>query len=71
MIAGMWRGWTNAENGALYERVFRTVVVPELDGVKGCKQAYLFRRELGDEVEFIALTMFELPSAVQAFAGKP
>jgi hypothetical protein len=56
MIARMWRGWTKAGDAAGYEAVFNTVVLPHLHTVSGCKQAFLFRRELGDEVEFAVLT---------------
>jgi heme-degrading monooxygenase HmoA len=70
MIGRMWRGWTKPENADAYEQVFRTVVLPELNEVDGCKEAYLFRREVNDEVEFAVLTIFESLVAVQSFAGE-
>jgi heme-degrading monooxygenase HmoA len=70
MIARMWRGWTKPENAAGYERVFNTIVLPHLDGVEGYKEAFLFRRDVNDEVEFVVLTLFESIKAVKRFAGE-
>lgn len=70
MIARVWRGWTEHRNASAYEQVFRTRVLPELEAVARCSDAYLLRRELADEVEFLALTMFESLSAVRDFAGQ-
>jgi len=69
MIARMWRGWTKPEGAAGYEEVFNTIVLPHLHSVSGCKQAFLFRRELSDEVEFAVLTMFDSIEAIENFAG--
>jgi heme-degrading monooxygenase HmoA len=70
MIARMWRGWTKPGDAAGYEEVFNTIVLPHLHSVAGCKQAFLFRRELGDEVEFVVLTMFDSIEAIKHFAGE-
>jgi len=70
MIARTWRGWTKAEDAARYESVFRMIVLPHLDSVEGCKQAFLFRRAVNDEVEFFVLTLFESIDAVKRFAGE-
>ena len=70
MIARVWRGWTEHGNADGYEQVFSKVVLPELEAVAGLSDAYLFRRQLADEVEFVALTIFESLSAVRDFAGE-
>ena len=70
MIARVWRGWTEHRNANAYEQVFKTRVLVELEAVAGCSDVYLLRRELADEVEFLALTMFESLSAVRDFAGQ-
>ena len=70
MIARTWRGWTKPEDAAAYERVFKTIVLPHLDSLEGCKQALLFRRDVNDEVEFLVLTLFESIDAVKRFAGE-
>src|SRR5436853_5306756 len=70
MIARTWRGWTRLEDAARYESVFRTIVLPHLDNVEGCRQAFLFRRNVNDEVEFFVLTLFDSMDAVSRFAGE-
>jgi len=70
MIARTWRGWTRLEDAARYESVFRTIVLPHLDSVEGCRQAFLFRRDVNDEVEFFVLTLFDSMDAVRRFAGE-
>jgi heme-degrading monooxygenase HmoA len=70
MIARVWRGWTEHANANAYEQVFRTIVMPELEAVAGCRDAYLLRRESADEVEFLVMTMFESLSAIKDFAGQ-
>ncbi len=70
MIARVWRGWTEHGNANAYEQVFSKVVLPELEAVAGLSDAYLLRRQLATEVEFVALTIFESLSAVRDFAGE-
>ena len=53
MIGRIWRGWTTRENGKAYEEVFRTNVLPEINAVEGCRGAYLLRKDINDEVEFV------------------
>ena len=70
MIGRIWRGWTTRENGKAYEEIFRANILPEINGVEGCGGAYLLRTNVNDEVEFVALTLFESIEAVKAFAGE-
>jgi heme-degrading monooxygenase HmoA len=70
MFARMWRGWTTRGNSKAYEDVFRKVVLPEVNAVDGFKGAYLLRRDLNQETEFIVLTLFKSMKAVQEFAGE-
>ena len=70
MIARVWRGWTEPGSADAYEQVFKTIVSPELKAVAGCRDAYLLRRDSGDEVEFMVMTIFESLSAVKDFAGE-
>jgi heme-degrading monooxygenase HmoA len=70
MFARMWRGWTTRENSKAYEDVFREVVLTEVNAVDGFKGAYLLRRDINEETEFIVLTLFKSMKAVQEFAGE-
>ncbi len=71
MIGRLWHGWTTRANAGAYEALLRSEVLPGIHHrVPGYKGAYLFRRALGAEVEFVTLTLFESMDAVLAFAGK-
>jgi hypothetical protein len=43
--------------------------LPGIDSIDGFHGAYLLRRDAGDEVEFVTLTVFESLTAVRSFAG--
>jgi antibiotic biosynthesis monooxygenase (ABM) superfamily enzyme len=71
MIARIWHGWTNRENGPAYEKMLREEIFPaiaqrQIDGYHG---AELFVREDGEEIEFVTLLRFDSMKAVEAFAG--
>jgi hypothetical protein len=71
MITRLWRGWTTPENADEYERIVSTEVLPGIAArnVPGYHGAYLLRRDLGDEVEFATLMLFDSLDAVRAFGG--
>jgi antibiotic biosynthesis monooxygenase (ABM) superfamily enzyme len=71
VIARIWRGWTTPENANAYQRIVSQEVLPgiaarNLDGYHG---AYLLRRDLGGEVEFATILLFDTLEHVRAFAG--
>jgi hypothetical protein len=67
-----WRGWTTLENADAYRRVVSETVLPSIAarGLDGYHGAYLLRRELGDEVEFATVMLFDSLDDVRAFAGE-
>ena len=72
MITRIWRGWTTPENADAYQRIVSQEVLPgiqqrHLDGYHG---AYLLRRDLGGEVEFATIMLFDSLEHVRAFAGE-
>jgi heme-degrading monooxygenase HmoA len=69
VIARVWRGRTTRENAAAYEELLGTTILPGIDRVRGFRGAELFRRELGDEIEFMTVTRFDSIDAVREFAG--
>ena len=71
MIVRMWRGQAKAAKADAYERFVTTKVFAELPAIPGHRGAYLLKRpiEQGDEVEFIAVTLWESLAAVRGFAG--
>ena len=71
MIVRMWRGQAKAENADAYERFVTTKVFAELPAIAGHRGAYLLKRPIatGNEVEFIAVTLWESLAAIRGFAG--
>jgi heme-degrading monooxygenase HmoA len=69
MIAREWRAWTVPPNDAAYERHFREAVLPHLGEIPGCVGAHLLRREVGGEVELIAVTYYESLESIRALSG--
>ena len=69
MIARLWHGWTTHNNADAYENLLRSEVLPGIHRISGFKGAYLLRREAGDEIEFVIVTLFDSLDAVRAFAG--
>jgi len=70
MIVRMWRGQAKAANAAAYEHFVTTRVFAALPAIAGHRGAYLLKRPVGDEVEFIAVTLWESLDAIAKFAGE-
>jgi len=70
MISRVWHGWTKPEHADEYEEMLRTEMLPGIGRVPGYQGAYLLRRIVGDEVEFITITQFDDLEAVRRFAGE-
>jgi heme-degrading monooxygenase HmoA len=72
MISRIWHGWTTPENADLYESLLKSEVFVGIDArlIEGYRGIELFRRNVGDEVEFVTVMWFESLDAVRAFAGK-
>ncbi|HVP44172.1 MAG TPA: antibiotic biosynthesis monooxygenase [Terriglobales bacterium] len=69
MILRLWHGYTAPQNADAYERLLRTQILPGIHRVKGYQGAYLLRRGLNAEVEFITLTLWDSMDAIREFAG--
>ena len=69
MISRLWHGWTSRENADAYEDLLRREILPGIHRVKRYRGAFLLRKDAGDEIEFVTLTMFDSMDAVRAFAG--
>ena len=71
MITRIWRGWTTHENADGYEALVSRSVLPGIAArnVSGYHGAYLLRRELEDETEFVTVMLFDSLDDVREFAG--
>ena len=70
MITRIWHGWTRRDNADAYEALVRSEILPGIYRVPGFRGGYLLRRDLGEEVEFVTVTLFDSLEAVRAFAGE-
>lgn len=72
MISRIWHGWTTSENADAYENLLKTEIFPGIIAkrIDGFRHIELFRRPLGDEVEFVTVMWFDNWRAVKAFAGE-
>jgi heme-degrading monooxygenase HmoA len=69
MIARVWHGYTKPEHADSYESLLKPELLPGVSKVKGYKGSYLLRRNLGAEVEFITVMLWESIDAIRAVAG--
>lgn len=69
MIARTWRGTATIANADAYGDHFTTKVAPHLTDIAGQQGAYLLRREVGGQVEFLAVTLWDSIETIKHFAG--
>jgi antibiotic biosynthesis monooxygenase (ABM) superfamily enzyme len=72
MISRIWHGWTTPANADAYEALLKSEIFTGIQGrqIEGYHGIHLFRREIGNEVEFITLMWFDNLDAVRVFAGE-
>jgi hypothetical protein len=70
MVARVWRGYTTVENADTYEPMLKPELLPGLSGTKGFRGSILFRRRLGDAVEFVTMILFGSIDDIRAIAGE-
>ncbi len=71
MISRVWHGWTSRANADSYEALLKHEVFVGIRDrrIRGYRGIHLFRRDNGDEVEFMTVMWFDSLSAVREFAG--
>lgn len=69
MIIREWRGRANHLRGNAYPKHFRTVVLPELQRLKGFRGAVLAQRKLDERIEFVVVTRWDSLESIRSFAG--
>ena len=72
MISRIWHGFTTPENADTYETLLKNEIIVGIHdrNIPGFQEIQVFRRELGNEVEFITVMWFDSLDAVRAFAGE-
>jgi antibiotic biosynthesis monooxygenase (ABM) superfamily enzyme len=70
-IKRVWHGWTTSENADKYQNLLHNEVFPgiEAKNIPGYRSIELFRRDMGDEVEFVTIMTFDSLQNVIDFQG--
>lgn len=70
MIARIWHGWTTRENADAYQGLLQREVLPEIQSrAPGYSGVYVLKRDDGDRVEFVTLTLWESFDAIRTLVG--
>ncbi|HXJ16736.1 MAG TPA: antibiotic biosynthesis monooxygenase [Candidatus Polarisedimenticolia bacterium] len=69
MIARIWHGYTKPEHADAYEAMLKPELLPGIGKVKGYRGSYLLRRDMGAEVEFITIMIWDSIDAIRAVTG--
>ncbi len=69
MIVRIWRGQAAAANADAYQRHVVDRVYPSLREIDGHRGAFLLRRQTGQQIEFLAVTLWESLATIRDFAG--
>ena len=72
MISRVWHGWTAPANADAYESLLKSEIFVGIKNrrIAGYRGIQLFRRNLGDEVEFVTVMWFDSLEGVRTFAGE-
>ncbi len=72
MIARIWHGWTTPKKADEYEALLKEEIFVGIQDrhIAGFKSIRLLRRDLGDEIEFVTIMLFDSLDAVREFAGE-
>jgi heme-degrading monooxygenase HmoA len=72
VIGRVWHGWTTPANADAYESLLKSEIFLSIRKrqIIGYRGIHLFRRNVGDEVEFVTVMWFDSTEAVRAFAGE-
>jgi heme-degrading monooxygenase HmoA len=69
MIARLWRGRAEAAKADGYVHHFTEIVAPALKDLEGHRGAWLLRRDVDGQTEFLAVTLWETRQSIEAFTG--
>jgi hypothetical protein len=72
MVSRIWHGYTSLENGDAYESLLKEEIFVGINSrqIPGFQGIQLFRRNIGEEEEFITVMWFDSFNAVRTFAGE-
>jgi len=70
MIARIWRGAVRSVDADAYGQYIRDTGLTGYAETPGNAGAWLLRREVGDNTEFVTFTLWDSLDAVRGFAGE-
>lgn len=70
MIARVWHGYTKPEHADAYETMLKPELLPGIGKVKGYMGSYLLRRNIGDEIDFITIMLWDSIESIRGVAGR-
>ena len=72
MISRIWHGWTTPGNADKYEALLKEEIFVGIQNrkIRGFNGIQLLRREVGQEVEFVTIMLFDSLDDVREFAGE-
>ena len=70
MIARVWHGYAaTREQADAYEALLKPELLPGVSRKKGYRGSHLLRRDLGNEIEFVTILLFDSLEDVKALTG--
>ena len=69
MFARIWQGEATGENAEAYRHHVTRSVFPSLRAIPGHRGAWLLRREEGERVTFVVMTLWNSMEAIRKFSG--
>jgi heme-degrading monooxygenase HmoA len=72
MISRIWHGWTTLGNADKYEALLKEEIFVGILNrhIRGFRSIQLLRRQVGEEMEFVTIMLFDSLDAVREFAGE-
>ena len=72
MKVRIWHGWTSPDNANTYEALLKEEIFVGIENrhIPGFNSIQLLRRDVGAQVEFVTIMLFDSLAAVREFAGE-
>ena len=72
MISRIWNGWTTPGNADKYEALLKEEIFVGIQNrkIRVFNGIQLLRREVGQEIEFVTIMLFDSLDSIREFAGE-
>jgi len=72
MISRIWHGWTTPGNSDQYEALLKEEIFVGIQNrkIRGFNGIQLLRRDVGQEIEFVTIMLFDSLDSIREFAGE-